>query len=128
MSSPARECGIVRFPAPLSLIRLTISGVTLRQEPTQVMIRKLKKRRELPAKQKHSALIKHEHYPVYKAEAEFKEGQRKKYKVITINWTYATENSKQNKNKVRKNEYVWTLKYLKKWIGEKAVAEFQDFG
>jgi len=52
LSSPLREGGIVRFPAPLSPIRLTISGVTLRQEPTQVMVRKLKKRRELPAKQK----------------------------------------------------------------------------
>lgn len=60
--------------------------------------------------------MKYKHYPLKLAKKEFKEGQKKRYKVTTINWTIATEKGEENYNKVHKNKYIWTLKYLIKWI------------
>ena len=63
--------------------------------------------------------MKYKHYLKDKAKVEFQKGQRQKYKVTTINWTYAGQDKgKINYSKVHKNEYIWTLRYLKKWIYE----------
>ena len=62
--------------------------------------------------------MKYKHYQVAKAETEFKLGAGKKYKVVTIHWEYAVERGKKNYSKVHKNEYIWTLRYLIKWIYE----------
>jgi hypothetical protein len=61
-------------------------------------------------------LVKFEHYPKFLAEREFEEGQKKKYRVTTINWTYATEYGRHDYNKFHKNVYVFTLKQLIEWI------------
>ena len=70
--------------------------------------------------------MKYKHYPIEIATKEFKEEQRKRYKVTTINWTFAGQDRKKgiDYNEVHKNEYVWTLRYLIKWIrGTEDVAE-----
>ncbi|MFC1562985.1 hypothetical protein ACFL4Z_02940 [candidate division KSB1 bacterium] len=63
--------------------------------------------------------MKYKHYPKDKAKAEYQQGQRKKYKVTTINWVYAGQDKEKiDYSKVHKNEYIWTLRYLKRWIFE----------
>jgi len=64
--------------------------------------------------------MKYRHYPLDLAVVECKEGQKKRYKITTINWTFAGQNRKKgiDYNKVHKNEHVWTLQYLIKWIRE----------
>lgn len=66
------------------------------------------------------SLINYEHYHIKKAKKEFKERDKIKYIVITINWTYA----KQNSSKVHKNKYIFNLTELEDFIRKiKYVAE-----
>lgn len=58
------------------------------------------------------------HYPLELAKEQVKEGQRKRYRVTTINWTYAAERGQVNKAKVHRNEYSFTLRNLIKFIRE----------
>ena len=62
--------------------------------------------------------MKYKHYPLKLAEKEFKEGQKKRYRITTINWTIAGQDIKRgiDRSKVHKNEHIWTLRYLIKWI------------
>lgn len=60
--------------------------------------------------------MKYKHYPFKQADAEGRAGMRKKYRVTTINWTYATIRGEVHKDQVHKNEYVWTLRHLIQWI------------
>lgn len=62
--------------------------------------------------------MKYKHYPLDLSLIEFKNGQKDRYRITTINWTYATEHGKTDYKKVHKNEYIWTLRYLIKWIIE----------
>lgn len=58
-------------------------------------------------------LRKHQHYPLKAAEADRKAGQKVSYRVTTINWTYASDKKGvQQRDKVHRNEYVFTLKQL----------------
>jgi hypothetical protein len=62
-------------------------------------------------------LIHYRHYPKKKADNEFESSRYDKYKVVTINWTYATITHGKYKgikkfNMVHKNEYVFTLAEL----------------
>ena len=63
-------------------------------------------------------LKRYRHYPIQKAELDFKAGMRKRYKITTLNWTYGTLKGEKDYTKVHKNTYVWTLKYLVKFIRE----------
>ncbi len=56
------------------------------------------------------------HYPIKSANADFDTSRRKRFKVTTINWTFATENGKQGRDKVHKNAYDMTLDELVEWI------------
>jgi len=61
--------------------------------------------------------MKYKHYSLDKAEKEYKQGLKRKYKVTTINWTFASQDKgKIDYSKVHKNQYIWTLRYLIKWI------------
>ena len=60
--------------------------------------------------------MKYKHYPIAKADREFKHGQRKRFRVTTINWTIATIRGKRHYDQVHKNEYSWTLRRLIKFI------------
>jgi hypothetical protein len=60
--------------------------------------------------------MKYKHYPLKQADADFKNGQSKRFKVTTINWTYGTVRGKQDHSIVHKNEYSWTLRHLIKFI------------
>jgi hypothetical protein len=62
--------------------------------------------------------MKYKHYPVKQAIADFKNGQSKRFKVTTINWTYGTVKGKHDKSIVHRNEYSWTLRNLIKFIRE----------
>jgi hypothetical protein len=62
--------------------------------------------------------MKYKHYPIKQAEADLKNGQSKRFKVTTINWTYGTVRGKRDKSLVHRNEYSWTLRYLIKFILE----------
>jgi len=75
--------------------------------------------KKLAQKFRKELIMKYKHYPKDKAKTEFQKGQRQKYKVTTINWTYTGQNKgKIDYSMVHKNEYIWTLRYLKKWIYE----------
>ena len=55
------------------------------------------------------------------ADRDFKEGQAARYRVKTINWTYATErDGKQGRENVHANEYSFTLRNLIKFIRDTA--------
>jgi hypothetical protein len=70
------------------------------------------------------ALRRYRHYNLDSAEAERKEGLGKKYRITTINWTFATERGQTNRQRVHKNEYVYTLRGLIQFIrGTQDVAE-----
>lgn len=66
--------------------------------------------------------MKYKHYPIKSAEIDCNEGMKKKYKVTTINWTFAKQDNKRthqvNYSLVHKNEYEWTLRHLIQWIRE----------
>ena len=62
--------------------------------------------------------MKYKHYPSDQAVKDCKAGRKQRYKVTTINWTYATERGKQNHAKVHHNTYSWTLRQLIKFIRE----------
>jgi hypothetical protein len=68
--------------------------------------------------------ISFKHYPLRLADRDQYQNQDKRFKVTTINWTYATENGKQNKFMVHKNEYEIVLPELVQWIRDtETVAE-----
>jgi hypothetical protein len=58
------------------------------------------------------ALRKYRHCALAEAEAACKAGLRGRYKVTTINWTYATVAGKQDSSQVHRNEYSFTLRSL----------------
>jgi len=64
--------------------------------------------------------MKYKHYPLVLAKSECNKGQKHKYKVTTINWTFAKQDGKKKRKPdyslVHKNEYVWTLRNLIKFI------------
>jgi hypothetical protein len=60
-------------------------------------------------------LLKYGHVPMVDADHDFKAGQHARYRVTTINWTFATENGKQNHAKVHRNVYSFTLRNLIKF-------------
>lgn len=63
--------------------------------------------------------MKYKHYSLDKAWKEHKQGLKRRYKVTTINWTYAGQDKGETDySKVHKNQYVWTLRHLIKWIRE----------
>jgi len=75
--------------------------------------------------------MKYKHYPLVEADKDFKRGQTIKYKVVTINWTYASNNRKDKKidyTKVHKNEYTWTLRDLIQYLKEQGAAEAEGAG
>lgn len=63
-------------------------------------------------------MMKFKHYPLEQANKDFKSGRAKRYRVTTINWTYAKERGKVDHSKVHRNEYSWTLRHLVKFIRE----------
>lgn len=65
---------------------------------------------------KKGGLRKYAHHPMRDAMALFKGGQAQRYKVTTINWTYATIRGKKNYQIVHRNEYSFTLRNLIKFI------------
>lgn len=68
--------------------------------------------------------MKYKHYPIVQAEKDYKSGRKRRYKVTTINWTYATKNGKADYSRVHHNTYVWTLRRLIEYIREtECVAE-----
>jgi len=73
------------------------------------------------SKKKWKRKKKWKHYDILKAKEEAGKGMQKKYHVVTINWTYATEKGKQNFNKVHKNDYLFTLEQLIKFIRDTAL-------
>ena len=62
------------------------------------------------------ALRKYRHCALAEAEAAYKAGLRGRYKVTTINWTYATAAGKQDHSQVHRNEYTFTLRSLIRFI------------
>ncbi len=62
--------------------------------------------------------MKFKHYPLDKAEAEHKAGSKKRFRVTTINWSFATIRGRERYDTVHKNEYSWTLRNLIKFIRE----------
>ena len=66
--------------------------------------------------------MKYKHYPIELADSGCNKGQKQRYKVTTINWTFANQDkgkkSKPDYTQVHKNEYIWTLRYLIKWTRE----------
>lgn len=58
------------------------------------------------------ALKRYRHYPITAATADDKAGQRERYKVTTINWTYGTVKGVTNHSLVHRNEYEFTLRGL----------------
>ena len=62
-------------------------------------------------------LRKYRHHPLETAEADCKAGQKVSYRVTTINWTYASDKKGiRQRDKVHRNEYVFTLKQLIEFI------------
>lgn len=71
-------------------------------------------------------LISFQHYPLALANKQFKNSGRKKYEVITINWTYANNNPNDidydknkpspNREEVHKNVYIMSLSRLIEFI------------
>jgi len=58
------------------------------------------------------ALRKYRHCALAEAEAAYKAGLRRRYKVTTVNWTFATAAGKQDHSQVHRNEYSFTLRSL----------------
>jgi hypothetical protein len=68
--------------------------------------------------------ISYKHYPIESADKDHDQSQAKRFKVTTINWTFATENGLTDKSKVHKNEYDMSLSELIDFIrGTDEVAE-----
>ena len=65
--------------------------------------------------------MKYKHYPIDQALKDCKDGQKGRYKVTTINWTYATKKGQPVRSKVHHNTYVWTLRHLIKFIRETSI-------
>ena len=60
----------------------------------------------------------YKHIPLLKAEKRMTHSEHLPLRVETINWTFATEKSIQNQNKVHYNIYHTNLVELLKWIKE----------
>ena len=60
--------------------------------------------------------VKYRHYPLKLALKESKQGEKQRFRVTTINWTFATIRGKRHYEQVHKNEYSWTLRNLIKFI------------
>jgi hypothetical protein len=56
------------------------------------------------------------HYPLKDAEAEMKAAMARRYRVTTINWTFATIDGQQDLKQVHRNVYSFTLEKLVKFI------------
>lgn len=64
------------------------------------------------------ALKRYQHYPLDAADADMKAGQRERYRVTTINWTFGTVKGSQDHSIVHRNEYEFTLRGLLKFAVE----------
>lgn len=62
-----------------------------------------------------SALKKYRHFPLDQAIKDCSKGEKERYKIVTINWTFA-KNGKYDQ--VHRNEYSFTLRNLIKFIRE----------
>jgi len=62
------------------------------------------------------ALRKYRHCALAEAQAAYKAGLRRRYKVTMINWTFATVAGKQDHSQVHRNEYSFTLRGLVKFV------------
>lgn len=65
---------------------------------------------------KKNKLTSYGHYPLVKAEHDYQESGLIRYRVTTINWTFATVKGEVDFFRVHKNVYSWTLPYLIDWI------------
>lgn len=66
-----------------------------------------------------SALKKHQHHPLVQAKKDCSNGQKERYKIVTINWTYASDGKGGHRyDQVHRNEYSFTLRNLIKFIRE----------
>lgn len=68
------------------------------------------------------------HYPLLLAEQDLETGHKEMYRIVTINWTYATDHISGSKaidhEYVHKNIYEMTLGgFLEWWWGMEEVAE-----
>jgi len=64
-----------------------------------------------------SALKKYQHFSIDQAIKDCSKGQKERYKVVTINWTFAKDGKGgQRYDQVHRNEYSFTLKNLIKFI------------
>ena len=68
------------------------------------------------------------HYPLVLAEQEHRDSQKEMYRIVTINWTYATDHSSGSEivdyECVHKNIYEMSLgEFLEWWWGMEEVAE-----
>lgn len=60
--------------------------------------------------------MKYKHYPIVQAKKDYKGGRKRRYKVTTINWTFATKNGEADYSRVHHNTYLWTLRHLIEFI------------
>jgi hypothetical protein len=56
------------------------------------------------------------HISMKEANKLHKERTTQLYKIVTVNWTCATENGKTKHNKVHYNEYITTIEKMDNWI------------
>ena len=66
------------------------------------------------------ALKSYRHVRLTEANATAKAAKQRRFRVTTINWTYATERGVQGRDKVHRNVYEWTLPHLIRWIRDTA--------
>jgi hypothetical protein len=64
------------------------------------------------------ALKHYHHLPMRLAQQECRAGERQRYRVTTINWTYATVRGKKDYGLVHRNVYSFTLRGLVRFIRE----------
>lgn len=66
------------------------------------------------------ALKSYRHVPLTGARQVATASRRLRFRVTTINWSYATERGISRRDKVHRNVYEWTLPYLIRWIRDTA--------
>ena len=71
-----------------------------------------------PTGYKHPRYTRYRPFPMGQVYADSKTGHVKRYRVSTINRTYATEDGKIDRTKVHHNEYSWTLRDLIRFLRE----------
>ena len=66
------------------------------------------------------------YYPLERAEKEFEKGQKKRFRITTIDFLYPTEDRRRNQSRVKKNVYDMTLAELVIWIKEPLRGDYED--